>query len=135
MPPLRQFWTTLVPPVNATDEALAMWRMGVFMAIVGLAAILSAHISVSSGLLGEERGFATQAAVGSLRSEMEGLTRRSLEIDILNLRVRQCEAMGNGNQDAARFTGETLQERRVEYAQVTERTYPLPSCREVGVDT
>lgn len=112
-----------------------MWRMGVFMALLGLAAVLSTHISMTSGLFGEEKAFASQSDLAEIKVDMAGITRRSIEIDILNLRVRQCEALAASNQDAARFAGETLQARRLEYAQVTSRPYPLPSCREVGVDT
>jgi hypothetical protein len=108
--------------------------MVVFFALIIYAAMLMAHIALANGWWIEGYAYAKRSELTELRQEVRSQSRRSLEIDILNLRVRQCRALADSNPEAARFAGETLQDRRIEYSEMTERQYPLPTCREVGVD-
>lgn len=132
---LKVLLQTLIPPADAAPEALAAWRMVVFIALITIGGGLFTHITLTNGWMGVDPAYARYSEVHEIKEEMRSQTRRSLEIDVLNLRVRQCEALATGNQDAARFAGETLQERRLEFARVANHAYPLPSCREVGVST
>lgn len=131
---IKNIFGLLIPPADSSPERINAWRTAVFVALLAISLVLVGHISQTTGWLGIESQWAKESELDQLRAEVKIMSRRNLESDLLNSRIRQCRAMSANNTDAARYAGELLQSLRLEYLGTHGHSYPLPTCREAGVD-
>ena len=121
---LKTALASLFPP---GVPAVARWRLAMFAAIV----LLFAHVAWACGWLkwlGIGEGFAYAGEVVKVRDDVSSLKVELIEQQIWETRVRQCEAV-RGGYDMTAY-GQRVTQLLAKYQALTNRTFPLLSCRE-----
>ena len=141
---LQTFLSILVPPRDASADALQAWRMVIATCIVVLFVSMIALWSIAFGNVDDRYSLVTQYQLENFSDEVEGklddLTdmtmrqmRHQFDTDLRTLRVRQCYAIQERNVEATRAVERTIEQRKVEYAELFGERYDESTCAEVGV--
>ena len=137
---LNRIAVFLSPPVGNKPEEVAKWRAKVVGAVVLLFLSQALYIVVAGGFLGAigiESGFATKAEVVAQSVQLDSLTRKfdasqksSLENQMFDKRVQQCQAdPGSPLRRAYAAQIETLQMR---YRPLNQNlNFILPACSDL----
>ena len=122
---LETLFKWVVPPgIHATDEEHYVWRIGMVIALGAALLSIAGNIAFSMGMTPLSDGFATNEQVASFVKEVRTHRADDLTIDILNLRVKQCEAKG----DLRAILTQQLTKLLIDYKAEKGQEFPLPGC-------
>lgn len=114
-----KFLDFLLPPVNASAEALRRWRLSISIAVMALSVSFPLAFGVLPGI--PFSGFAYASDVKDIKVKL-------LERELFDSLVRQCSAK---NDESRLFYGQKVQDLLTEYRKTAKADYQRPSCREL----
>jgi len=116
---MKFIFDLLIPPINASREAVRRWHMAISLAVVAC----SVSIPVMFGAVPviPFSGFA-------YASDVKDIKVRLLEREIFDSLVRQC---GAKNDESRQFYAQKVQDLLTEYRKIADASYQKPTCREL----
>jgi hypothetical protein len=152
---IKGFAVALIPPRDGDAERSYKWRVTVATLIFALGGVTLANTVLTWGMVpwiflgfarvdtvvGIERDqveFARKADVAKITAQIdrigEALTMAqiaTLDQQIYNLRVMQCNAIKNGNREASLSHGDQLRSLQAQFRVLAQYDYPLRPCSEL----
>ncbi len=98
------------------------------ISVVAAIGVLGLHLT---GMLPGNIGYASEEQVQVVVGRMDRLDRRYLQGQIMDTRIRQCQALKDNNQSARVYWLENLNELLLEFERLTGKAYRLPGCDEI----
>lgn len=115
----------LLPHEETTPRGMFRWRVIVVTILIPTSvATLLAFGQIPAMF----SGFASMTDVQQIAQQIDRLGQRSLEAQILDLRIRQC---GAATPEARQLYAARIQPLLIEYLTLTGKVYPLPACSDL----
>ena len=149
---IKNILTSIAPPRDIDPERVYQWRVTVAMLVVAIGAVSMINALLlfgfvpaffaglvpvnSQALLELQRSQKTDLA--SISAQISGFANAliasqvaTLNQQMYNLRIMQCNALKSGNREAARSHGQQLQELAAQFRNLAHYDYALRPCAEL----
>lgn len=121
----------LIPPAGADAEAQRDWQWRISMAILGIYVVGALAAAASLGQVFGVSGFASATAVAQTQEMLKAVRVDQVKNRIDQTRVRQCQAIMEGNRVAMQATYEQMQDYVNQHFSLAGFTYRVPDCGEL----
>lgn len=116
----------LIPDSN-DPRALETWRVSVGIILM----LLIVSVTAGTWLAASEHGFATKSQFNALYDRIQASDERMIRTELRKLRREQCLAIVKNDTSEMRWTRRFIEEMRMEYWNVTSRSWEKPPCEEI----
>lgn len=128
---LRYLLLASPPLPNAPEKEQHEWQWAMFVWILLLTGAVGVYVAFAESAIPGIRGHATGHELDLVSKQLYRLSKRDLEMNLLQTREKQCIAIATNNAAAKLYISEALQQLQSEYHTLTKTYWRIPDCSEL----